>query len=85
MQDTHAEAKKETVNCISGDNAVDVPQDSVMYMLNGKDGKKRSAVMTLNGRDLVLGENWEMPDMSGKPVKAGNLELPPLSCTFLIV
>ena len=41
--------------------------------------------MTLNGRDLVLGENWELPDLSGAPVAAGKVELEPMSCTFLVV
>ena len=40
---------------------------------------------TLNGKDLVLGENWELPDLSGAPVAAGKVELAPLTCTFLVV
>ena len=52
---------------------------------NGKDGNKRATVMTLNGRDLVLGENWELPDLSGDPVSAGKIELAPMTCTFLVV
>jgi hypothetical protein len=41
--------------------------------------------MTLNGKDLVLGENWELPDLSGAPVAAGKVELAPMTCTFLVV
>ena len=64
---------------------VDVPADGTIYVLNGKDGNKRATVMTLNGRDLVLGENWELPDLSGAPVAAGKVELAPMTCTFLVV
>lgn len=53
--------------------------------LAGKDGNKRATVMTLNGRDLVLGENNELPDLSGAPVAAGTIELAPMTCTFLVV
>ena len=53
--------------------------------LNGKDGFKRATVMTLNGRDLVLGENWELPDLSGDAITAGKVELAPMTCTFLVI
>ena len=64
---------------------VDVPVDGTIYTLAGKDGNKRATVMTLNGRDLVLGENNELPDLSGAEVKAGQIELAPMTCTFLVV
>ena len=64
---------------------VDVPNDGLIWVLNGKDGFKRATVMTLNGKDLVLGENWELPDLSGAPIAAGKVELAPMSCTFLVV
>ena len=64
---------------------MELPKDGTVYALAGKDGNKRATVMTLNGRDLVLGENWELPDLSGAPVSAGTLEVAPMSCTFLVV
>jgi len=64
---------------------VDVPNDGLIWALNGKDGFKRATVMTLNGRDLVLGENWELPDLSGDAIAAGKVELAPMSCNFLVV
>jgi len=64
---------------------VDVPNDGLIWVLNGKDGFKRATVMTLNGKDLVLGENWELPDLSGAPIAAGKVELAPMTCTFLVV
>ncbi len=64
---------------------VDVPADGTIYVLAGKDGNKRASVMTLNGRDLVLGANNELPDLSGAPVAAGKVELAPMTCTYLVV
>ena len=64
---------------------MDVPANGEIWVLAGKDGNKRATVMTLNGRDLVLGENWELPDLSGDPIAAGKVELAPMTCTFLVV
>ncbi|MBE6940250.1 MAG: beta-glucuronidase [Ruminococcaceae bacterium] len=64
---------------------VELPSAATVYTLAGKDGNKRAAVMTLNGRDLVLGENNELPDLSGMDVAAGKLELAPMTCTFLVI
>ena len=62
---------------------VDLPKEAVAYALNGRDGI-RSRVMTLNGRDLVLGENDELPDLSGETV-SGTVEVAPGSCTFFVL
>ena len=64
---------------------VDVPNDGEIWVLAGKDGVKRATVMTLNGKDLVLGENWELPDLSGDPVAAGKVEVAPMNRVFLVV
>ena len=63
---------------------VDLPKDAVQYTLAGKDGL-RSTVMTLNGRDLVLGENDELPCLCGASVAAGKVELAPATCTFFVL
>ena len=63
---------------------VDLPKDAVQYTLAGKDGL-RSTVMTLNGRDLVLGENDELPCLCGASVAAGTVELAPATCTFFVL
>ncbi len=64
---------------------LDLPTAGTAWVLAGKDGNKRSSIMTLNGRDLVLGENWELPDLSGQAVPAGKLELAPLTCAYLVI
>ena len=58
--------------------------DSVLYTLTGKDGL-RSRVMQLNGRDLVLGENDELPCLCGAEVAAGEIQLPAESCSFIVL
>ena len=62
---------------------IELPQEAVCYKLAGKDGL-RSSVMTLNGRDLVLGEDSELPDLSGETV-SGKIELAPGTCTFIVL
>ncbi len=64
---------------------VEIPADGKLWVLAGKDGNKRASVMTLNGRELVLNENWELPDLSGEDVAAGRIELAPMTCTFLVI
>ncbi len=64
---------------------VEIPNDGLIWTLAGKDGNKRASVMTLNGKDLVLGENWELPDLSGAPVAAGKVEIAPMNCVYLVV
>lgn len=64
---------------------VELPTAATVYALHGKDGNKRAAVMTLNGRDLVLGEGNALPDLSGEEVSAGTVTVAPLGCTFIIL
>ena len=47
-------------------------------------GKLRSRTMLLNGRELVLGENDELPCLCGKTVE-GKLEVPATACAFVIL
>ena len=63
---------------------VELPVDAVRYTLSGN-GKMRSRTMLLNGRELVLGENDELPAMDGVTVPAGTLEVQPGGCTFIVL
>ena len=63
---------------------VELPREATAYVLAGRDGM-RSRVMTLNGRDLVLGKNDELPDLSGEAVAAGVVEVAPGSCAFFVM
>ena len=61
----------------------ELPKEATVYVLEGRDGI-RSRVMTLNGRDLVLGENDELPCLCGKTA-AGKLEVPAMACAFVVL
>ncbi|MBQ8831111.1 MAG: beta-glucuronidase [Oscillospiraceae bacterium] len=62
----------------------ELPKDAVRYTLAGRDGI-RSRVMTLNGKDLILGENDELPCLCGEAVSAGTIEFAPATCTFIVL
>ena len=40
--------------------------------------------MCLNGKELILGENDILPDLTGAKV-AGKVEVAPGSCTFIVL
>ena len=62
---------------------VELPSKAEIYALTGKTGM-RSRTMCLNGKELVLGENDELPTF--EPINAeGTLEVAPGSCTFIIL
>ncbi len=71
-------------NSLTEATTVALPKDAEVYALAGRDGK-RSRVMTLNGRDLQLGENDELPCLCGEAVAAGTMEVAPGSCTFIVL
>ena len=62
---------------------LELPKEATVYTLAGRDGI-RSTVMTLNGRDLVLGENDALPCLCGETV-SGTLEVPPCCCSFIVL
>ena len=64
---------------------VELPKDAQCYTLAGKDGNKRAAVMTLNGKDLVLGEGNTLPALEGVAQSAGTVDLAPMTCTFFVM
>lgn len=64
---------------------VELLKDAERYTLAGKDGNKRATVMTLNGKDLVLGEDNTLPVLEPVVQPAGTIELSPLTCTFFVL
>lgn len=64
---------------------VELPKDAERYTLAGKDGNKRATVMTLNGKDLVLGEGNTLPTFEPVAQPAGKVELAPMTCTFFVL
>ena len=63
---------------------VELPKEAEVYALTGN-GSMRSRTMLLNGKELVLGENDELPEMNGVSVPAGTLEVAPGGCTFIVL
>ena len=71
-------------NSLTDVTTVDLPKDAEVYALTGN-GKLRSRTMLLNGKELVLGENDELPCLDGQHVSAGKLEVAPGGCTFIVL
>ncbi len=63
---------------------VELPKNAEVYALTGTTGM-RSRTMSLNGKELVLGENDELPEMNGASVEAGKVEVAPGGCTFIVL
>ena len=63
---------------------VELPKEAEVYALTGN-GKMRSRTMLLNGKELVLGENDEIPALEGVSVPAGKIEVAPGGCTFIVL
>ena len=55
----------------------------MVYALTGPTGM-RSRTMSLNGKELVLGENDELPQMTGVTME-GSVEVAPGSCVFFVM
>lgn len=61
----------------------DLSKAAEAYVLTGN-GSMRSRTMILNGRELILGENDALPNLSGEPV-SGSLKLAPGTCAFIVL
>ena len=72
------------INNSAETTTAELPADAVRYTLTGN-GKLRSRTMLLNGRELVLGEEDVLPDLSGEAQAAGQVDLAPYSCTFFLL
>jgi len=62
---------------------VELPREAEVYALTGN-GKMRSRTMLLNGKELTLGENDELPELNGVTV-SGKVAVAPGSCTFFVL
>jgi hypothetical protein len=70
-------------NSMTETTTVELPGEATVYALTGTNGM-RSRTMCLNGKELVLGENDELPDLSGITV-TGQVKVAPGGCTFIVV
>jgi heparanase len=62
---------------------IDLPTAADLYVLTAPDLEKGE--VQLNGQDLRLSTDDELPDLRGKRVGAGRIDLKPASITFLVV
>ena len=62
---------------------VELPKTAEVYALTGKTGM-RSRTMCLNGQELALGENDELPALTGV-TKEDTLDIAPGSCAFIVL
>ena len=62
---------------------VELPKTAEVYALTGN-GKMRSRTMLLNGKELVLGENDALPEMTGVTME-DTVDVAPGGCTFIVL
>ena len=69
------------VNTLNTSAAVNVPSVAEQYTLTAKE--LQSKKIQLNGQELSLTANDQLPVIKGKTIKAGVVQIPPYSITFL--
>jgi len=70
-------------NSLTDTTTVALPGEATVYALTGTTGM-RSLTASLNGRELVLDENGELPELTGVSV-SGKVDIAPGSCTFIVL
>lgn len=65
------------------ETVLDLPKDADVYLLSAD--FTRAEVMKLNGKELVLGENDELPCLDPVKVNKGELVLPPETIAFVVL
>jgi len=70
-------------NSTTEETTVQLPKDAEAYVLSA-DGL-RSRVMKLNGKDLVLDANDELPELAPVKVAAGETKLAPATMAFYVM
>lgn len=69
------------INTNKESTSVNIPSNAEQYTLTSKELKGQ--LVQLNGKDLQLDTNDELPAINGQPVKAGDITLPALSISFI--
>ena len=70
-------------NSLTETTTVELPKTAQVYALTGN-GKLRSRIMLLNGKELVLGENDSMPELTGVTAE-DTVDIAPGGCTFIVL
>ena len=69
------------VNTLNTASSVNIPSNAGQFMLTANELETRK--IQLNGKDLALTTNDELPVIKGKAIKAGVVQIPAHSITFL--
>ena len=62
---------------------MEFPKEAAVYELTGTDGIYSNTI-SLNGKELLLNDNDELPEMEGVFV-SGKVEIVPGGCTFIVL
>ena len=76
-------AAEPTANAPTQDGTGQTPGAAERYTLSAEN--MRACVMRLNGRELRLSGDAELPDLTPVREEAGTVELAPGTCTFLVL
>ncbi len=60
---------------------LNIPANAEQYTLTSKE--LQGTTVNLNGQELKLTTDDELPEIKGKKIKSGNIELPPTSISFI--
>jgi heparanase 1 len=72
-------------NSLTEATTVELPKSAERYTLAGEGGNVRAAVMTLNGKPLILGAGNSLPELTPAAQEAGTVTLAPATCTFFVL
>ena len=70
-------------NSLTNCTEVELPKDAEIYVLDGQ--TMRASTMRLNGKELKLDGDGNLPELTPVKQKAGELVLAPGSCTFIVL
>jgi len=70
-------------NSLTKTTSVEIPAAAARYTLGAND--LRDSVMQLNGKELILSDNCDIPEIAPVMEKAGTINLAPGTCTFLVL
>lgn len=59
---------------------INISSDAVQYILNS--AELQGSTVQLNGQELQLTADDELPGLNGQKIEAGEVELPPVSIGF---
>ena len=69
------------VNYLDSEYSINIPSEAEQYMLTAEELQTNE--VKLNGVELELTTEFDLPDISGKKINAGKVQLPPHSILFL--